>query len=111
MHVNPADFESIEKDITDFKPQLIFVGLSAPKQEIFTDIHLKHLSSIKYICNIGAAFEYYAGTEIRAPLWIQKMRMEGVFRYLFHPIRHFLRDMRSIPFLFFKVLQYKINRK
>jgi N-acetylglucosaminyldiphosphoundecaprenol N-acetyl-beta-D-mannosaminyltransferase len=105
------DVESIQKDIVDFKPQLIFVGLSAPKQEIFTEEHLKHLSSIKYICNVGAAFEYYAGTEMRAPLLIQKMWMEGVFRYLFHPVRHFLKDIRSIPFLFYKVLKYRSDNK
>ncbi len=108
---NQNDVENIQKVIAEFKPQLIFVGLSAPKQEIFTEEHLKHLSTIKYICNVGAAFEYYAGTEMRAPLLIQKMRMEGVFRYLFHPIRHFLKDTRSIPFLFYKVLKYRSDNK
>jgi N-acetylglucosaminyldiphosphoundecaprenol N-acetyl-beta-D-mannosaminyltransferase len=105
------DLRSIHKVIEEFRPQIIFVGLSAPKQEIFTDKHLKYLSSIKYICNIGAAFEYYAGTEMRAPLYIQKLYMEGVFRYLFHPFRHFLKDIRSIPFIFYKVLKYRIKSK
>ncbi len=104
------DVESIQKDVADFNPQLLFVGLSAPKQEIFTEEHLKYLPSIKYICNIGAAFDFYAGTEMRAPLLIQKIRMEGIFRYLFHPLRHFLKDNRSIPFFLYKVLQHIINK-
>lgn len=108
---NHNDIDTIHKAISIFQPHLILVGLSAPKQEIFTHDHLQNIPSIKYICNIGAAFEYYAGTEVRAPLFVRKIYLEGVFRYLFHPIRHFKKDIRSIPYLIYKVLAFRFAKK
>lgn len=99
------ELADIQESINVFNPQLIFVGLSAPKQEIFTNENLLHLKSVKYICNIGAAFEFYAGTEKRASAGLQKMGIEGLYRYLFHPIRHLKKDSKSIPYIIYKLIK------
>jgi len=97
----------LKKEIEKFKPDIIFVGLSAPKQEIFTSQHLIGIKEIKIICNIGAAFEFFAHTEPRAPKWMRKIGMEGLFRAFFHPVKHLKKDIRSYPFLVKKLIQHK----
>jgi N-acetylglucosaminyldiphosphoundecaprenol N-acetyl-beta-D-mannosaminyltransferase len=99
------DTIKLKNEINKFRPELIFVGLSAPKQEIFTFQHLKGLKEVKIICNIGAAFDFFAKTEPRAPQWMQNVGMEGVFRTFFHPVKHFKKDIKSYPFLIKKLIE------
>ncbi len=103
-----ADSGELFKKMNVIKPDVVFVGLSAPKQEIFSDKYLKKNKNIRFICNIGAAFEFFAGTEPRAPLWMQKSGLEGVYRTFFHPIRHIKKDIRSYPFLLIKLIKHFI---
>jgi len=106
---NENDIRSLKNEISNFKPDVIFVGLSAPKQEIFSHTYLRHLSDVKLICNIGAAFDFFAGTETRAPQWIQNIGFEGLFRTSLNPLKHIKKDLISYPFLIKKIIQQKFN--
>jgi len=100
------DAKPIINKISQFDPHVIFVGLSAPKQEIFTQAHLVGLKGVSLICNIGAAFEFFAGTEIRAPKSLQAIGLEGLFRTLQNPRKHLLKDIRSFYHLFYRVINH-----
>lgn len=73
-------------EVNKCKPDVLFVGMTAPKQEKWayqnkTDLNTKH------ICCIGAVFDFYAGTTKRAPQWMIKIGMEWLYRLLSEPKR------------------------
>jgi len=76
----------VEK-ISDFKPHILFVGFGAPKQEYWIDDHIEFLSKIgvKYAIGSGGTFDFVSKKIKRAPVFIQKIGMEGVFRFFQQP--------------------------
>lgn len=77
----------IEK-INGCKPDILWVGLSAPKQEIWIYENLGRLN-IKMACGIGAVFNFYSGQIKRAPIWMQKVGLEWLYRLCSEPKRLF----------------------
>lgn len=71
-------FERLEK----FKPDIVFVGFGAPKQEYFIEDNIERLKNIgvKYVVGCGGTFEFVSGKIKRAPSWISKIGLEGVYR-------------------------------
>lgn len=83
-NVSEFDYEGIAARINDFAPDLIWVSLGAPKQELFIDRLLPHLN--KGVCfAVGAAFNFYSGLVKRAPVWMQRMHIEFIHRILSEP--------------------------
>lgn len=68
--------------IDNFKPDIIFVGFGAPKQEFFIEDHYEEFKRIgvKYIIGCGGTFEFLSGNIKRAPLWVSRAGFEGVYR-------------------------------
>jgi N-acetylglucosaminyldiphosphoundecaprenol N-acetyl-beta-D-mannosaminyltransferase len=66
--------------------KLCFVALGAPRQEIFASRCLDELSGTGFLC-IGAALDFIAGTQTRAPSFTQKLGMEWAWRMLRNPRR------------------------
>lgn len=72
--------------VNAFQPDVLFVGMTAPKQEKWAYAHKAHLDA-KIICCIGAVFDFYAGTVERpSPFWI-KLRLEWFIRLVKEPKR------------------------
>ena len=69
--------------ISSFRPDIIFVGFGAPKQEWFIEEQLETLNSIgvKYLIGSGGTFEFISGKIKRAPSWISKLGFESVYRF------------------------------
>ncbi len=82
--------------INAFEPDILFVGLGAPKQEKWVHRNSSRLNA-KSIANIGGAFEFYAGTIKRAPQWAISLRLEWLVRFLHEPKRMWERNMVSSP--------------
>jgi N-acetylglucosaminyldiphosphoundecaprenol N-acetyl-beta-D-mannosaminyltransferase len=90
----------IEK-IKNFKPEILFVGFGAPKQEYWIDDNKDFLSKIgvRYAIGCGGTFDFVSGNVKRAPLFIQKIGLEGVYRFLREPNRtRFKRLVDSLRF-------------
>ena len=68
------------------KPDVLFIGMTAPKQEKWAYQHFPDLKA-GHICCIGAVFDFYAGTIRRAPGWVIKIGFEWLFRLLREPNR------------------------
>ncbi len=73
---------------------LCFVALGAPKQELFADRACERAGEIGYLC-IGAALDFLAGHQQRAPRWMQKTGTEWLYRLLTNPRRLAGRYLRS----------------
>jgi N-acetylglucosaminyldiphosphoundecaprenol N-acetyl-beta-D-mannosaminyltransferase len=80
--------EKIQIVINRKKPDVVWVGLSAPKQEKWIYDNIRRLDA-KMVCGIGAVFNFYSGRVKRAPKWIQKMGFEWLFRIFAEPRRLF----------------------
>jgi UDP-N-acetyl-D-mannosaminuronic acid transferase (WecB/TagA/CpsF family) len=87
------------------------VGLSAPKQEIWSNKNKTAFKGVDIVLNVGAAFDFFAGTETRAPVFIRKIGLEGLFRTLLNPKKHFPKDRKSTGFILKKIFMEKILRK
>ena len=74
------------KAINDFQPDVLLVGMTAPKQEKWAYQNYNMLQ-VGHICCIGAVFDFYAGTVNRAPQWIIKMGLEWLYRLIKEPRR------------------------
>ena len=75
--------------ITDAKPDFVWVGLGAPKQEIWMAQHQYKIPGL--MVGVGAAFDYLAGNIQRAPEWMQKANLEWFYRLCQDPKRLFKR--------------------
>jgi N-acetylglucosaminyldiphosphoundecaprenol N-acetyl-beta-D-mannosaminyltransferase len=96
--------------IRDLKPDLIWVGLSTPKQELWMQMHMPNIGSGMAI-GVGAAFELVSGTIVQAPRWIRHSGLEWLFRLLMEPRRLFRRYLFIVPqFLYFMVKTLAKNR-
>ena len=75
------------EEITAFKPDILFVGFGAPKQEYWIDDHIELLSEIgvKYAIGCGGTFDFVSQKIKRAPVFIQKIGLEGVYRFFQEP--------------------------
>ena len=87
----------IEK-INAAKPDVLFVCLGAPKQEIFMKTHLKELH-VKLMIGLGGALDSFAGTVKRAPNWMIRCNLEWLYRLIKEPKR-FGRMLRLPKYLF-----------
>lgn len=75
--------------INDAKPDFVWVGLGAPKQENWMAAHQGKIDGL--MIGVGAGFDYYAGNIQRAPQWMQKRNLEWVYRLIQDPKRLFQR--------------------
>ena len=69
------------------RPDLLWVGMTAPKQEKWTFAHWPELDIRCHCGTVGAVFDFYAGTLKRAPQWMQKAGLEWLYRLLKEPRR------------------------
>lgn len=81
--------KDIIKMINDASPDFVWIGLGAPKQEIFMYEHKDKINSL--MIGVGAAFDFFAGNIKRAPAWMQKLNLEWLYRLLQDPKRLFSR--------------------
>lgn len=77
------------KMINDSKPDFVWIGLGAPKQERWMATHQGKIDGL--MLGVGAGFDYYAGNIERAPEWMQKNNLEWVYRLMQDPKRLFKR--------------------
>ena len=99
---NVADFnyKQIGEDINKNNPDLIWVSLGAPKQELFMSMLLPYINR-GIMFGVGAAFNFNApsGKIKRAPLWMRKNRLEWLYRAFEEPQKNVPRYWNFIKLL------------
>lgn len=87
--LSPEEDAAIVEQINEAKPDFVWVGLGAPKQEIWMNQHQGRVAGL--MIGVGAGFDYYAGNIKRAPMWMQKCSLEWLYRLMQDPKRLFTR--------------------
>ena len=99
MYSPPFRKLSVEEDreiirkINDTNPDFVWIGLGAPKQEIWMSEHQGKINGL--MVGVGAGFDYYAERIKRAPMWMQKTNLEWFYRLCQDPRRLFKRYMST----------------
>ena len=73
--------------VNAIQPDLLWIGMTAPKQEKWAYKHINALNVKGHIGTIGAVFDFYAGTMERAPIWWQRNGLEWFYRLIKEPRR------------------------
>lgn len=103
-----ADSQAMIAAVNAFAPMVLFVGMTAPKQEKWSDEFQAQLQAT-IICNIGAVFDFYAGNVKRpSKFWIN-LGLEWLPRLLQEPRRLAKRNFVSTPQFILEVLKYKVG--
>jgi N-acetylglucosaminyldiphosphoundecaprenol N-acetyl-beta-D-mannosaminyltransferase len=86
----------VQRRIMESGADLVFVGLSTPRQERWMAENRRHLPG-KVLVGVGAAFDFHAGTLKQAPSWMQKRGLEWLFRLVMEPRRLWKRYLLVTP--------------
>ncbi len=88
--------DRIIRTINAFNPDVLWVGMTAPKQETWVHTHRSKLNA-PVIGSIGAVFDFYAETQPRAPKWMLENGLEWLYRMAREPRRMWRRNFISSP--------------
>ena len=81
------DNKAIIDAINAANPDLLRIGMTAPKQEKWTYSHWNELNIHCHVGTIGAVFDFFAGTVESAPIWWQEHGLEWLYRLIKEPKR------------------------
>lgn len=103
------DNAAIIRSINEADPDLLWIGMTAPKQEKWAYTHWQQLDIHCHVGTIGAVFDFYAGTALRAPLWWQEHSLEWLYRLLKEPRRMWRRYVLGNPLFIGYVVKEKLQ--
>jgi len=104
--LNENEKKQIISMIHNSNTDIVWVGLSTPKQEKWIYEFAPQLR-IKLLFSVGAAFDFHTGRQKVAPKWMEKLALEWFYRILLNPRVYFKRYAKAVPlFIFYFTLQY-----
>ena len=101
------DNKAIVEAINAADPDLLWIGMTAPKQEKWTYSHWNELDIHCHVGTIGAVFDFFAGTVERAPIWWQRHGLEWLYRLLKEPKRMWRRYIIGNSLFLWNMLKEK----
>lgn len=101
--LNPEEAVDLIHRINGLKPDIVWIGLSTPKQEKFMAQYWQKLD-VTLLVGVGAAFDFHAGRVPQAPAWMQRNGLEWLFRLRQEPRRLWRRYLKNNPIFVFRVL-------
>ena len=105
------DNDAIIRAINDANPDLLWIGMTAPKQEKWTYANWDRLNIHCHVGTIGAVFDFFAGTYKRAPLWWQEHSLEWLYRLVKEPKRMWKRYVIGNPLFMWNVFLEMIAKR
>lgn len=94
--LSPEEDDAVIAQINAAKPDIVWVGLSTPKQEFWMAAHVGRLDA-PVLIGVGAAFDFLAGIKKRAPRWMRRSGLAWLFRLLQEPRRLWRRYFTIVP--------------
>ena len=104
-----AENAAMVSAINETRPDVLWVGMTAPKQEKWIYQNRDKLK-VPLIAAIGAVFDFYAGTKIRSSDFWQRLGLEWFPRFLKEPKRLWERNMKSTPIFVSWIVKEKIRQ-
>jgi N-acetylglucosaminyldiphosphoundecaprenol N-acetyl-beta-D-mannosaminyltransferase len=108
-YFEPEEESRIIEIINNSEPDILLIGMTSPKKEIFYFDHMNELNA-KYILGVGGYFDILAGHTKRAPRWMQDIGLEWIFRLLQEPRRMWKRYLIGNNRFLLTVIREKIRR-
>lgn len=96
------DAEAVER-INAARPDIVWVGMSTPKQDLWAAEHVGRLSA-PVIIAVGAAFDFVSGRKRQAPRWMRQSGLEWLFRLIQEPRRLWRRYLIYNPLFVWRLL-------
>ena len=94
--LTPQEDEQMQQSVRESKADILFVGISTPKQERWMFEHRNAFPGVTML-GVGAAFDFHAGCTPQAPPWMQKRGLEWLFRLGAEPKRLWRRYLFTTP--------------
>ena len=104
--LNETEVKALQEQIRVAQPDMLWVGLSTPKQEKFMAEFLPQLD-VTLMVGMGAAFDFHSGRISQAPRWMQRTGLEWFYRLCCEPRRLWKRYLRNNPLF---VLNFFLQR-
>lgn len=101
--LTPVELEALRAEIAAAQPDVIWIGLSSPKQEHFMAAHAPHLDA-GLLVGVGAAFDFLSGRVTQAPRWMQRSGLEWLHRLATEPTRLWRRYLIHNPLFVLRTL-------
>jgi N-acetylglucosaminyldiphosphoundecaprenol N-acetyl-beta-D-mannosaminyltransferase len=105
---NEADSRAMITAVNQARPDVLWVGMTAPKQEKWIHQHRQRLD-VKFIAAVGAVFDFYVGTVKRSPPWFLDHGLEWLPRLIQEPGRLWRRNFVSSPVFLHMVLRERFR--
>ena len=86
-YVKEEDMDALVAQINESKAEVLFVALGSPRQEKWMAKYLDQLVTVKICQGIGGTLDTIVGTVKRAPLFMQRLNLEWLYRLLQQPTR------------------------
>lgn len=103
------DNKAIIDAINTAKPDLLWIGMTAPKQEKWAYTHWNELDINCHCGTIGAVFDFFAGTVERAPKWWQEHSLEWLYRLIKEPKRMWRRYIIGNTLFIINIIKEKLR--
>lgn len=104
--LNEDERNELRREVAESRPDIIWVGLSTPKQEIFMADALGWLDTTLMV-GVGAAFDMLSGRTRQAPRWMQRCGLEWLYRFFQEPRRLWKRYLKNNPLFVLRVVLQK----
>jgi N-acetylglucosaminyldiphosphoundecaprenol N-acetyl-beta-D-mannosaminyltransferase len=98
-----GEMEELQSLVATAKPDIMWIGLSTPKQERFMSATLASLE-VPVMIGIGAAFDLVSGKVKQSPRWIQRSGFEWLYRLIQEPRRLWKRYLKNNPLFVLRLL-------
>jgi N-acetylglucosaminyldiphosphoundecaprenol N-acetyl-beta-D-mannosaminyltransferase len=115
--MTPEEEINLSLQVRSLQPDIIWVGLSTPKQELFMARYLPMLDT-KLMIGVGAAFLFHTGAIRDSPAWVKRAGLQWVHRFVQEPARLWKRYLLNNPLFVLLVLlqfgglkRYKLDSK
>ena len=103
-----ADNQAMIAAINAAAPDVLWVGMTAPKQEKWLCQNIAKLN-VKFAAGVGSVFDFYSGTVKRSPLIFQRLGLEWLPRLLRHPRRVWRRMFISAPIFVLHIMRRAVG--
>lgn len=104
-----ANWPEISDELKAVKPDLVFVGITSPLKEYLIE-YLQNEGNKCVFMGVGGSFDVISGEIPRAPIWMQKMNLEWLFRVIQEPKRLFMRYFTGNAVFMWAVLKEKLTK-
>jgi N-acetylglucosaminyldiphosphoundecaprenol N-acetyl-beta-D-mannosaminyltransferase len=108
--LSPAEDHAAAEHINAARPDIVWVGISTPKQEHWMASHIGRVSA-PVLIGVGAAFDFHAGLKKQAPRWVQRSGLEWLFRLAMEPRRLWRRYLINNPWFLWLILHQLVGRR